>query len=268
MCTGEGGGFEKERPSVRDVSPSPRKDRHVLGSNDQAPKRFITISQHPLRVMYDEEAGRISPASSPRSSAGDGALRKISSGNLLHDGPIGDVELRGRRGSRMPAAPPPRTDRDNHVRPCSKARGYAYGYGERASFSSLDRTTRRRDVVGGSSVQPSQMPLACGMGEKMDCTVLTTEKRSNGSGVVVQDAGMEALVRYRQRVSLGSSFGRCYHPLQDRRVRFHHHPVLDLQRTQPRRMVSTRRSYVLRRSVSKNLPDRSLLERRRCWAVP
>lgn len=128
VWSGEGGGFEKERPSVRDVSPSPRKDRHVLGSNDQVPKRFITISQDPLRVMYDEEAGRIPPASSPRSSASDGALCKISLRNLCHDGPIGDVDLGGRRGSRSP--PPLRRGRTaTTIRPCSKAGGTRTGTG-------------------------------------------------------------------------------------------------------------------------------------------
>ena len=95
----------------------------MLGSNDQVPKRMIAISCDPLRVMYDEEAGRISPASSPRSSASDGALCKISLATLRHESPIGDVGLGGRRGSRIPAAPPPRTDRDSYVRPCSKLEG-------------------------------------------------------------------------------------------------------------------------------------------------
>lgn len=113
------GKFEKELPSVRDVPPSPRKDRHVPGPNDQSPKRIETISACPLRMMYEEEAGSVSPASSPRSSASDGALSKISLTTSSHDGSIGDVDLGGERGSRIPAAPPPRTDRASHSRPCS-----------------------------------------------------------------------------------------------------------------------------------------------------
>lgn len=89
--------------------------------------------------------------------------------------------------------------------------------------------------------------------ERTNESIAQVQRRNNGSkksGVVVQDAGEEALVRYRQRVSLGSSLARCNHPLQERRVRFHHHHVFDLQRTQPRHIVSTGRCYLPRRSFS------------------